>query len=356
MAEPVVFHRRLLIADARASEDNRNPTMLNGEFMLDRTGADHYMKVGKPGDSTSFNNSDRVVYLNPEKYVPIKPEPDPLENLRDAIANGTASTTYPIGTQVVLKYTDPANSTEYDLPWDIVSYRKVTTEDNVEHDAAIRQAHYTIPTTNIQFDAPEPSNSNSDRRTDGSNRYSQSAIRQWLNSDAEANAGWWTAQTSTDATPTNPSAWVNWPGFLKCLPEGFVNRLQPVKVQTATANVDSNVVDTTYDKVWLPSKEEMYSVVDTSNSSVDINGVEGPYWEYWKTRMGTSSPAADNNSSTNSKRITYCVDNTNSVSYVWLRSALRSYSRTVWILYGSGYLNNTGANLPYRVAPACAIF
>ena len=129
-----------------------------------------------------------------------------------------------------------------------------------------------------------------------------------------------------------------------------------MKVQTATANVDSNVVDTTYDKVWLPSKEELYSVVDTSNTSVSISGVEGPYWEYWKTRMGTSSPAADNNSSTNSKRLTYAVENTTSTSHVWLRSAYRSYSHVVWVLRNSGNLNNNHAYNTLRAAPACAIF
>ena len=355
MAEPVVFHRRLLIADARASADNTNPTMLNGEFMLDRTGTDHYMKVGKPGDSTKFGDSDRLVYLNPEKYVP--PAADTtFSDIRAAIEAGTAATDYPLGDQIVTNYTDPNNGSEYELPWDIVSYRTVYTQDNVAHQAMILQAHYAIPTAYIQFDAPEPSNSDSNRKSYGSNRWRDSAIRQWLNSDAEANAGWWTAQTNTDAAPTNPAAWVDWPGFLKCLPESMASFLQPVKVQTATANVDSNVVDTTYDKVWLPSKEELYSVVDTTNTSVDISGVEGPYWEYWKTRMGTSSPAVDNDASNRANRITYFVENPASASYVWLRSAHRSYSHNVWYLSPSGFLTYITAYGTRRAAPACAIF
>ena len=366
MTEPVVFHRRLLIADyiydklvliadARASADNRNPTMLNGEFMLDRTGTDHYMKVGKPGDATKFNDSDRLVYLNPEKYVP--PVVDTtFSDIRAALEAGTVATDYPLGDQIVTTYTDPGTSAEYELPWDIVSYRKVTTQDGVEHDAVILQAHYAIPTTNLQFDAPEPSNSDSSRRSYGSNRYSQSAIRQWLNSDAEATAGWWTAQTSTDVAPTNPATWLDWPGFLKCLPESMASFLQPVRVKTATADIDSNVVDTTYDKMWLPSKEELYSVVDTS-SSVNISGVEGPYWEYWKTRVGTSSPAADDNSTVNSKRSTYAIENPTSTSMVRLRSAYRSYSDIVWLLGGSGYLySGYAANTAIRATPACAIF
>ena len=328
----------------RVRQTGENPVLKNREMMFDPVA--HEIRIGD--GTTVFEDLVDIIHTDINWY----PKPDPLENLREAITNGTASTAYPIGTQVVLKYTDPVNSTEYDLPWDIVSYRKVTTEDNVEHDAAIIQAHYAIPTTDIQFDATEPSNSDSNRKNHGSNRYSQSAIRQWLNSDAAAGS-WWTAQSGTDVAPDYAATL---PGLLSCLPEGFVNRLQPVKVQTATANVDSNVVDTTYDKLWLPSKEELYSVVDTTNTSVNISGVEGPYWEYWKTRMGTSSPAADNNSSTNSKRLTYAVENPTSTSNVWLRSAYRSYSYIVWYLHYSGNLSNNYARNTLRAAPACAVF
>ena len=328
----------------RVRQTGENPVLKNREMMFDPVA--HEIRIGD--GTTVFEDLVDIIHTDINWY----PKPDPLENLREAITNGTASTTYPIGTQVVLKYTDPANSTEYDLPWDIVSYRKVTTEDNVEHDAAIIQAHYAIPTTGLQFDAPEPSNSDSTRKSAGSNRWRDSAIRQWLNSNA-ASGSWWTAQSGTDAAPSYATTL---PGLLSCLPEGFVNRLQPVKVQTATADVDSNVVDTTYDKLWLPSKEELYSVVDTTNTSVSISGVEGPYWEYWKTRMGTSSPAADDNSSTNPNRITYAVENPANASSLWLRSARRSNSTHVWALYSSGNLNFNGAYFAHRAAPACAIF
>ena len=180
-----------------------------------------------------------------------------------------------------------------------------------------------------------------------------SAIRQWLNSDAAAGS-WWTAQSATDVAPDYAATL---PGFLAGFSVGFTELLSAVKVQTATANIDSNVVDTTYDKVWLPSKEELYSVVDNGNPSVNISGVEGPYWEYWKTRMGTSSPAADNNSSTNKKRRTYDIENPAHVSaVVWLRSAYRAYSYFVWGLYNGGEISYGSANGISRAAPACAIF
>ena len=344
MAEVTVFKR---LKWARRV-DNQDPVLGLGEVMIDHTAKE--MRIGNGVDK--FSDLTDIVPLDVTQFGLRLPED--FGELKDDIKNGPTyvSNLYPVGTQIVTTWQAPDGSL-YECPWDVVNYQKATLQDGTEHNAMILQCHYAVPLDNLQFDAPEPSNSDSNRKNHGSNRYSQSAIRQWLNSDAAAGS-WWTAQSGTDVAPDYAATL---PGLLSCLPEGFVNRLQPVKVQTATANVDSNVVDTTYDKLWLPSKEELYSVVDTTNTSVNISGVEGPYWEYWKTRMGTSSPAADDNSSTNSKRLTYAIENPASASYVWLRSAYRSFSHRVWVLYSGGNLYNYGyASGPYRAAPACAVF
>ena len=57
------------------------------------------------------------------------------------------------------------------------------------------------------FDAKEPSNTNGDRRSYGNNRYSQSNIDQWLNSQ---DAAWYSARHSYDAPPNNANVWSNY--------------------------------------------------------------------------------------------------------------------------------------------------
>ena len=57
------------------------------------------------------------------------------------------------------------------------------------------------------FDAKEASNSNSDRKNYGNNRYSVSNIDQWLNSAASS---WYSARHSADAAPTNANVWSNY--------------------------------------------------------------------------------------------------------------------------------------------------
>ena len=55
------------------------------------------------------------------------------------------------------------------------------------------------------FDAKEPSNSNSDRKTSGNNRYSVSNIDQWLNKDA-AGGAWYSPAHSADHSPDTTAA------------------------------------------------------------------------------------------------------------------------------------------------------
>ena len=345
MADEVTVFKRLKWARRASGQD---PILALGEVMIDHTAKE--MRIGD--GIKKFSELTDIVPLDVTQFG--LEATGTLGGLKDDVKNGPAyvSNKYPLGTQIVVDWKS-SDGTVYQCPWDIVNYQTVTLEGGTTSNAMIIQCHYALPVDTIEFDAPEPTNTDSNRKAYGSNRYMHSAVRQWLNSDANAGA-WWTAQHSADAAPAYAATE---PGFLAGFSTEFVELLSPVMVKTATANVDGNVVDTTYDKVWLPSKEELYSVVDTSNTSVNISGVEGPYWEYWKTRMGTSSPAADNDASNRANRITYFVGNPANASYVWLRSAYRVYSYTVWALSSNGNCDHSyaGNGNTCRVVPAAAI-
>ena len=83
------------------------------------------------------------------------------------------------------------------------------------------------------FDAKEPSNSNSDRKQYGNNRYQYSNLLQWLNSNAAAGA-WYSAKHSADQAPPTKNATrmeqlqsrtTAWAGFLAMLDPKFVAEL-----------------------------------------------------------------------------------------------------------------------------------
>ena len=102
---------------------------------------------------------------------------------------------------------------------------------------------------NRQFDAPEPNSPISNRKTQGNNRWAYSAVRQLLNSDADADA-WWTAQYEYDAEPSYAS---QIPGFMKDFTE-YEKSVFVVKTNKCILpNDDGGGTETTQDKVWFPS-------------------------------------------------------------------------------------------------------
>lgn len=185
----------------------------------------------------------------------------------------------------------------------------------------------------------------------GYNRWSKSAYRQWLNSDAAKNANWWSSQHEGDVAPT--TTYTNKPGWLYGFENRWLDIIKPVKVQTSCNTVtDGGVTDVTYDRFFLPSLEQMYG-------SPQAAGVEGDYWEYWKEETGLDAPSNGSSSDTNDARKIPSVVNypRGSAVYVRLRSAIRSYSYYVWYVANAGCLGYaTVAYTAYRALPACVIY
>ena len=175
----------------------------------------------------------------------------------------------------------------------------------------------------------------------GWNRWSKSAIRQYLNSAAGVGA-WWTAQDEWDIAPDQLTTKA---GFLAGCPEDFVEALKAVKVTTYPNTVyddtGGNTPDITYDKVFLPSLEQIY--VNPQKAG------EGEYHEYWKRRSGSLTPLAQY--STTPSMITYAVENHASPQNVRLRSANRGHATNAWNVYSSGYVTYNYASSAYRFSP-----
>ena len=177
----------------------------------------------------------------------------------------------------------------------------------------------------------------------GWNRWSTSALRQYLNSAAGVGA-WWTAQDDWDIRPDELTTKA---GFLSGWPEELVNALKEVKVVTYPNTVyddtGGNTPDITYDKVFLPSLEQMF--INPQKAG------EGEYHEYWKRRSGRSTVMAQG--STYPQIITYAVENHASAQSVRLRSAYRGHAANTWNVSSSGYVGSGygGASRSHRFSP-----
>jgi hypothetical protein len=360
--------------------------------------------------------------------------------IKSLIKLGIAEKVIPVGSQIIVNWTDKATSTAYSVPLDVVHYGTVTLKDGETANGMFLQWHYATP-FGVQFDnyeafyyatavlpagtynvitgsswgtnvvsgktyqftltqdlpvggqlsgfegAPDVAPANwkvkawsssaattateivsvtegnlgtnlgtlkaggdgtlncLQRAGYGYNRWSASAIRQWLNSAGAVNA-WWTPQHNWDRYPNEL---LTKQGFLSGFDDDFLAALTAVKVTTALNTVSDAAIGTTedtYDKIFLPSLQQEYITLQLAD-------VEGESWEYWKRASGLTSPAPW---STNlSQYITHGIDNKILAQIVRLRSAYRGNSSNAWNVYSSGYVTNYNSIYANRCAPACVI-
>lgn len=201
------------------------------------------------------------------------------------------------------------------------------------------------------FDAKEASNSNSDRKSYGNNRYQHSNILQWLNSNAAA-GNWYSAKHSADAPPTNANVWNNyneydaWAGFLAMLDPKFVAELLTT-TQTVARNTvtDGGSYETVTSKMFLPSTTE----VGLANENNIAEGTLLALFSNDASRVAyPTAQCVSNSEYTNSNF------NTSKGWYWWLRTPISSsasdvrYVRSVGSLYYYyAYCGNIG------VRPLC---
>lgn len=185
---------------------------------------------------------------------------------------------------------------------------------------------------------------NMQRSAYGYNRWSLSAIRQWLNSQAAAGQ-WWTQKYAHDHRPDQLASMQ---GFEAGLPAEFLSIVQPVKLTTALNTVsDSDLGESedTVDRFFLPSLQQ-------ESINPQVANIEGSTWQYWLERLGKTQAQGE----TLPAHIRYLISNHNAAQYVRLRSASRGGAGNTWHVNSSGYVNSYGyATGAFCPAPACVI-
>lgn len=175
----------------------------------------------------------------------------------------------------------------------------------------------------------------------GDNRWYKSAYRQYLNSDLPAKQ-WWQPQDEWDMKPDQADTV---PGFLAGFSDDFKNALTRTKVVTYGNTVtDDGSAVVTYDKIFLPSLQEIYC-------SPQVSGEGTGYWPYWKERTGAKTPQAL--WQTYPLRITRDLAQRTVGRDVRLRSATRGHGHGAFYVYSSGSVSGWSAVGANRCAPAC---
>ena len=194
------------------------------------------------------------------------------------------------------------------------------------------------------FDAKEPNNSDSDRKSFGNNRYSVSNIRQWLNSDAEAGM-WYSAQHSADAAPNSSNVWQSSnvainpydtnAGFLNGFSESFKKALLETILTVGLNTVtDGGGSETVTDKVFLASNTE----VGSANENNIVEGSLFPIFSDDASRITYVTAEGLTDSDYSSKPA-----NDTTAWHWWLRTPYSSVTSSTRFVLSSGALSPTFA-------------
>lgn len=177
----------------------------------------------------------------------------------------------------------------------------------------------------------------------GHNRWSTSALRQYLNSSGE---NWWASKEDYDIRPDQYAK----KGFLSGFSNDFLLAIKPIKVVTALNTVEdfTEASEATFDKVFLPSLEQM-------NANPQLAGVEGFYFPYWRRRLGLNGFNGWNDTNKNPNYITTAINAQTSAQNVRLRSAIRGYANVTWDVNSTGGVSDGHASYADRFAPVCVI-
>ena len=317
--------------------------------------------------------------------------------IKAVVDAGSAPITFPTGTQLVNTYTDK-DGKAYDCPWDVVQPDDTAEgESGTTAPAMVLQMHYAT-LYDLQFSAYQAfyvvpdgglvaGTYNVKMGLDWGTNVKNGAVYQFtLTKAAPAGARLTGFYNAPDVAPANwkvyvykdqnkselletcsvtaGSAGTNLGTFL-AKENGDLNGLHPVGYgdnrwwksayrqylnSDAVVTYGNNVTDdgsavVTYDKIFLPSLQEIYC-------SPQVSG-EGSYWPYWKERTGAKTPQAL--WQTYPLRITRDLAQRTVGRSVRLRSANRGGGNDAFYVLSSGYVLSWGGINAYRSAPACKI-
>lgn len=243
----------------------------------------------------------------------------------------------PVGTLIV----DP-ESKYYNAPivWKIADIDHHLLDAGYPADAATLISDKAIKL--CCFDAKEPNNSDSSRKTSGNNRYIYSNIRQWLNGAASA-GNWYGAQHSADAPPTNANVQNNYNeysadvGFQNGFSAEFRNALLNTAITVGRAAIDGGGTETCIDKMYLASCTE-----------VNLTG---------SVTCGSRLSIFTDDASRQTSQTPECAANSEKNTYggYWLRDAYASSTYNVYSCRPSGIYNSQAFYYGYGIRPLCNI-
>ena len=170
----------------------------------------------------------------------------------------------------------------------------------------------------------------------GYSKYSESAVRKWLNSNAPAGQ-WWVASHVGDVAPGQAATM---PGFMAGCSEQILSMVKPVSVPTS---VSSDEAEDVVDTFFLPSVTEVNGLSQSA---------EGQAWGDW---VEASGMPAGGNDACQGRRV-YDLESVAAME-IGLRTMNTGYKHITWDIKPDGSLDGyVNASVVRRYAPCCVVY
>lgn len=269
--------------------------------------------------------------------------PPLLDNFKASVpVEGIPVKNMPVGTKIKVPVnTDYQSFLGKNITWMVIDHAHTGYPQN----------YTTLRTEKIiaclSFDAGEPENTDSNRRSNGNNNYFVSNIDSWLNSDNPAGK-WWSKSHTYDSAPTIENVSYNpykdKSGFLAMLNSKFVNIILGTPIKYKQPDVDSGGLVTSNRKVFLLSETELGGTSNGEGYKFSI------YTDDESRKHYPTQEAYDNSAYKDSSFAT------NKPWYVWTRTQESSNSSYVRRIFIQGNIDsNTAKTGTHGIVPVCNI-
>lgn len=265
---------------------------------------------------------------------PVPAKENPFRELQLAVRAGRVGSEFPIGTRIPDTWTDTINGVAYQMPLIVVDYRLVETMEGDFRTAAILMREHASPVM-LQFDQAEQRGATDMRTLHGYNRFAQSALLQYLNSDMKKGC-WWEAQSLCD----QPAADVfTKDGYLcGCSPE-LLEVVKPIRLKIPY----QRYIDHINARFFIPSGANL----GVSDEHFD-GKAELKVWEYFRDCLRNAYGRCE-------ERV-FRSPKDGLPRAFWLLDAHRATGTYVWTLKTTGGVDTQCADDTAALVSVCAVF
>lgn len=265
---------------------------------------------------------------------PVPAKENPFRKLQLAVRAGKVGSEFPIGTRIPDTWTDTINRITYQMPLIVVDYRLVETMEGDLRAAAILMREHASPVA-LQFDQAEQRGATDARTLHGYNRFAQSALLQYLNSNKKKGL-WWEAQSPCD----QPAADVfTKDGYLcGCSPE-LLEVVKPIRLKIPYRRYIDNINV----RFFIPSG---------ANLGVSDENFDGKaklaVWKYFQDCLRSGHGRCE-------ERV-FRSPNDGIPREFWLSDAYYATDTAVWTLTTTGGVYDQPADDTAALVSVCAVF